>query len=316
MNQRIARKFDGTLEDLVFGPLRDDSGAVLYPSASTFELTDGEVTITTPGGTFTNDPDTGLTTYDWSASEESAIMSALPRQNVRVRWTFTVGAESFERTQYLDFVAVRLITDIHDADLIRRYSLLAEHRPRLQSRATGGSTTTIVDTDRLRVYEPQFFLASFVGFNTGANKGARARVTLFDAVDGTLTLDSALPYAVEEGDVYEIEYSYEPQIAQAYRVIERYTREWIGDLASLKLLDGLDFSDVHLSLALQYACESLVRENTDEFALAAARFSEEHGRATNELRAKLDGMRERLLDDSGGDAIEISVKPHYVYMGG
>ena len=110
MNTRIARNFDKTLEQLVYGPLRNDDGTVLYPTVATFTLADGDILIDTPAGTFNIDLDTGLIEYTWDSTEESTLGSSLPRSNVRVRWTFTVAGDPVERTQYIDIVAVKLRT--------------------------------------------------------------------------------------------------------------------------------------------------------------------------------------------------------------
>ena len=206
--------------------------------------------------------------------------------------------EIMERTQYFDVVYAELRTRVNDSELISVNSSLNSNRKTFAGDTTGGTVTTVIDTDGLSVYPAEFFESAVISFSSGSNEGQQRRITQFDAANSTLTVSPALDFAAANTDMYTIDMSYNPQIIQAWKVICSRVIEWFNKETAARVLDGSDFSDPHLSLSLAMVNENLIQGREDKYSLAAARYRENYEAAMSGLQVKLD-----ISSESDGSSI-------------
>ncbi len=288
MNKQISQQFDGVLRPLEYGVLFNDSGAQVYPDTVTLTITRDDTVPIALDNSPVIDSDTGIASYTFSANDSAILNEDVPAFDNRARWTFTEGAETFERTQYFDTVFAELRSRVTDSELISVMPQLAANRKPFAGDATGGSTTTVIDTDRLGIYPAEFFLGAIISFQSGSNEGKQRMVTLFDAANSTLTVSPALDFSAANNDMYTLEVSYNPQIRQAWKEISSRTVEWFNKEIAARVLDGADFSSPHLSLSLAMASEILIQGKEDQYDLAAARHRQDYQAAMSGLKVKLD----------------------------
>jgi hypothetical protein len=256
-------------------------------------------TALTIGGTPAIDANTYEVSYDWLTGEESSLLASLPRRNNRARWSFTVGAETIERVQYFDVVPVNIRTRVTDVELARLWPLIDNRRERVSGKATGGTTTTIIDTELLHSYAPNTWLGSSVQVLTGDAAGEERRVTLFDNEDATLTVFPALSGGPSSGHRYEIRASYLPQIRRAWSILSAEVVSWLGEERFARLLDGEDFTDAHTALSLALIGESLKDQAVNQFLdEATTQYRSDYEAAMRNAKVKFDD-RVTITDEDG-----------------
>jgi len=151
------------------------------------------------------------------------------------------------------------------AEIARRYGHY--HR----STATGGSTTTIVNTTGL--YEPDDFyvghyayIVTDAGGAHAAPEGQERPVTDYDQSTGTLTVDPAFSAAVASGDTYELLALKRADIAAAINAAIRQAGEtWLAptvDTTTVTIAD--DDYDYSLPVGVVRLLGVMVRGDTDE----------------------------------------------------
>lgn len=79
----------------------------------------------------------------------------------------------------------------------------------IQGTATGGSTTTLIDTNTLQ-YVDSFWNEQTVLFTSGTNNGVQRKVQTFTSASSQATLYSAATAAVVSGDTYELYRRFSP----------------------------------------------------------------------------------------------------------
>src|SRR5688572_32566160 len=79
----------------------------------------------------------------------------------------------------------------------------------LSGTATGGSTTTIIDTNELQ-HVDGYWDESTILVTSGSNADQKRRVQTFTGSTSTLNLYSALPMAVASGVTYEVYRRFSP----------------------------------------------------------------------------------------------------------
>lgn len=288
MNRQTGRKFDGELEDLVYGRLFDfETDLQLIPSAATLEvgLSDGTPLLSLVGSI----DSVGIISYDWTTTESDLITSiGVPSFDHRCQWSFTVGAETIERVQYFDVPIARLITRVKDLDLVNQVPALAEFRQTHRGRVSSATASSITDDRTLSGAPSNFWRKSML-----IHDDVRRVVTQYDSQTLTLDLDLALPNVPDVNDPYLIEKSYDYQITKSWQNIQTRLKLNFGQLDYGKVLDGLDLSEVHLHLATSMACESRQMDRPDLFE----RLSE------NELAkfvAALQQLNTKISSDTAG----------------
>lgn len=302
MNRQIGQTIAGGLDDLTYAPLTDDAGIpVLATSVVSLSVT-ADGTELALGNTPSIDGN-GILRYVWAAGEVTTLTASLPLLNVRVEWSVSDGADTFDRVEYVDIVAVRLRSQVTDGSLTALYPPLNEHRPIQAGVAMSGSTTTIVDTARLKLFAPnQWQGATVVIRSPGANLGQIRFVKSFDGFTGTLTLDQPLPAAVSSGVNYDLKGSFNPHIRAAWEEIQLRVTRLLSSEGFASLLDGMDFTVPHRHLSLAYACESLNTRLGSDFNDKAADERAHYEGAIMQILAKLE---------SEGELIETGVGPRY-----
>jgi len=288
LNKQISQQFDGVLRPLEYGVLFNDSGAQVFPDTVTLTITRDDTIPVALENIPVIDANTGIASYTFSVNDSAILNEDVPGFDNRARWTFTEGAETFERTQYFDTVFAELRSRVTDSELISVMPQLADNRMTYSGDATGGTTTTVTDTGRLSLFPAEFFLGATVAFQDGSNEGQQRMVTLFDAANSTLTVSPALDFSAANNDMYTLEMSYNPQIRRAWKEISSRTVEWFNKELAARALDGADFSSPHLSLSIAIAAETLIQTKEDLYALAAARHRQDYEASMSGLKVKLD----------------------------
>ncbi len=288
MNKQISQLFDGVLRPLEYGVLFNDSGAQVYPDTVTLTISREDAVPIALDNSPVIDADTGIASYTFSVNDSAILNEDVPGFDNRARWTFTEGGDTFERTQYFDTVFAQLRSRVTDSELISVMPQLAANRKPFAGDATGGTTTTVIDTDRLSIFPAEFFLNATISFQSGSNEGQQRIVTLFDAENSTLTVSPALEFSAANNDMYTLEMSYNPQIRQAWKEITSRTVEWFNKELAARALDGADFSSPHLSLSLAMASEILIQGKDDQYSLAASRHRQDYEASMSGLKVKLD----------------------------
>ncbi len=293
MNTQLSLQFDGTTVDPLKYVLSDDDGNQVVPDNATLTVNNHGTELTI-GGTPTVSE--GEITYKWLAAEESSLRTSLPSLDIRARWTFVKGADTFERTQYFDVVAVNIRSMVTDRQLATHWTRIEKRRDRFIGRATNGSDTEIIDTDKLSKFPSNVFEGSTVKMKTGSNKGQERVVVLYDPTTSTLTVDPAFDDTVGSPDTYEINVSYNPQIRAAWKVIQNRARSWLKDQRFARLLDGVDFSDAHQWLALQMIGDILSEDDGDVFEDKAQIYGGYYEAAMKSARIKYDADVDQNAD--------------------
>lgn len=90
------------------------------------------------------------------------------------------------------------------------------------SSASGGTTTTLVDSDLAYLWDGQERKGMWLYVATGDNAGEERRVLAYTAATGTFTCYPAFPYAIDAGDQYEIHWR--TSASEKHRAIERALR--------------------------------------------------------------------------------------------
>src|SRR2546430_894321 len=78
----------------------------------------------------------------------------------------------------------------------------------VQGTATGGSTTTVIDTNNLQ-YVDSYWNEQYILFTSGANNGLTRKVSAFTSASSQATLYSAVT-AVASGDTFEFYRRFSP----------------------------------------------------------------------------------------------------------
>lgn len=270
---RVHPTLAGTLSPLDLGVVTDDTGTrQLVPASGVVTILDDTGQPVVSGGVAMVDPVSGRVSYVWAPSEGSALLASVPRLSCRASWVLTLAdLSTVERVQWFDVVVADLRSTVTDADLARLRPDLDGRRRQDLGFATGGTTTTLIDTDRLTVVEGDFHTGSLLTMRSGANAGERRRVIASDPVTGTLTLDAAFGYAVAAGDAYAILLSWLPLRRQAWMTIHQRIVQTLGAGDAARLLDGADLSSAHLHLSLALICETLAAGDPRSNLKVAAR---------------------------------------------
>lgn len=288
MNTQLAKRFDGTLEALSYGPLKDDDG--LTPSITAVSLA---VNVHGDDLTLSNSPSysaaTATVSYTFTTAEATTLTADLPNLAIRARWTITASGSSFERSQFFDVVAVKIRTGVTSDDLMRAWTYLAGVRPVRSGTAGSGSTTTMI-RDTAKRHEPSgFWRGATVRMSGGAARNQTRTVTAFDGYASELTLHEALSSAPAVGDTYDIFESYAGAIDDAYRQLVTQLTDSLGpNVVTGRFVDGNDLRDAHLALALRNVAKQRVAGGDDKGRAAFDLYSADYALAFERARVKID----------------------------
>ncbi len=188
----------------------------------------------------------GLLSYGLSAADNSETGS-----NYKAEITYTLGAETLYATLFYDVVRSRLVKVVTDEDLVNELPQLKDSGWRFFGAATGGSATTIVDTELTR-YGDEYFTG---GLATSLDKSETREVTAFVSATGTLTT-TAFSSAVVAGERYSLQRSFTREIERAFEKIEeRIIR--LGKRPEL-ILDPADLREVHIYYSVAEVSRGLI----------------------------------------------------------
>lgn len=264
----------GTLSSLVLGVVTDDLGTrQIVPASGVVTVLADDGTTVVGAGVATVDPVSRQVSYSWSVPEGATLLALVPRLACRASWVLTLAdLSTVERVQWFDVVVADFRSAVTDADIDRLRPDLEGRRRQDNGFATAsGTTTTIIDTDRLRVLEGNHYAGSVLEMRGGGSAGNRRRILSSDPVTGTITVDTALDYATNTGDAYGIRVSWQPQRRAAWRQIQQRIVQSVGASEAARLLDGADLTDAHLNLSLALICETLAAGDPRSNLKAAAR---------------------------------------------
>ena len=282
MNTTVARTPTDGYTDLKYGSVLDDNGTPQVPTSATLALIIN-------GGSFT--PSTTPTIdksgvfYRWNASDLSALPLPVVLDNL-AKWSFVVDGVTIERIQYFDLAVANIVSRVSDSLLRQLLPQVDNRREFIESEATGGTTTTIVDTLELFTYAPNRFAGSTVKMLSGANDGQKRIIDAYDNRTATLTILEPFTFAIEQGDNYELALSWRPQIADAWIFIQQKLINVFGREKVAELLDGTDFTEVHKYYSLEKICQVLSSEPADEFDDKGSRYAQLAEMAFQQIKIK------------------------------
>jgi hypothetical protein len=287
VNTQVALQFDGaTFYDLELGYFKDDEGITQIPTAATVTIF-VENTIIVLGNLVTIGTD-GLVSYIWAANDLTAFVDDLPLLNCKAEWSVTVDAVVQERIQYFDLTPVNIRSDVADSDLRQRLPRIDDHRDKVSGRATGGTATTLIDTDKLHNFAMNRFAGSELQITGGGNKNQRRIITSYDRDTATLTLERAYEFAIDAGSSYSINVGWQTMLQAAWKSILLRITEWLGLIDARKILDGNDLSEAHIYLTLAMISESLIVQAEDTWDLLNGKYMKEYSQVMNKVKLKIE----------------------------
>lgn len=267
MNAIVLRTFDDQLLPIVYGPVRSALAETVIADSATLKIA-GVASENSP----TIDTVTGNVSYIWSANEVLSYSAMVPKFDLRLEWTITIGLDTIERVQFVDLLDIDFQTGINSADLEAECPDLLKFRSKFPGRITDSDgLTTIIDEDRLRIYEPNEFQGSIFSYETGSNAGTTRKIIMSDPATATLELDLPLKYEPDEGDSFVILRSWNRAIRSAWQQIYLRIQEFFGRELLAKAVDSSDFAISHLYKSIHHAIASVGTMGSDRSTMSHIR---------------------------------------------
>ncbi len=190
----------------------------------------------------------GLLSYSLSSADNSETGSSY-----KAEITYQLGTETFYATLFYDVVMSKLIKVIVDEDIINELPQLKDNGWRESGTASGGSASTILDTELSR-YADDYFTG---GLAVSLDKGESREVITFVSATGTVTT-SPFSSPVLAGEKYFLRRSFAREIQRAFEKIEEKIIR-LGKRPEL-ILDPVDIREVHIYYSVAEVCKGLVTD--------------------------------------------------------
>jgi len=237
--------------------------------------------------------DNGLLTTIWDANTVTALLS--PKINYKIIWV----VDGTILTRWYDVVYWKMQNPISEADLLAENPELSKYRPEKKCQITSITNSTKYVCDQLS--EPfQFWIGSIFQSNSRFLPNAEKRVTEWDEVTQTLTIDSPFSQELRQGDYFTLKRGYYPEILSSWQSIQEMIAAWIpkfgNNCANVPwdqsqfntVVDGYDFRRVHLYQTMIYIANDLRLKLGDAYDLWLQRYSQLMSKAIGEIKAKVD----------------------------
>jgi len=234
----------------------DTFSAYVYADNRKVIPTSATLTVYKPGGTeklldavtMTVAAD-GLLSYALTA-----VLNADVGFNYRAEITYADAMGTHYATLFYDVVRSGLISVVVDEDVVTELPQLRALGWRVHGTATGGSTTSIVDTN-LATYDDDFFTG---GVATSLAKDETREITDFTASTGTVST-AAFSAAIAVGEKYVLRRAFTKEIKRAFeKVRARLVR---AGKNPDKVLDPYDLREAHIFVAVAEICKGQVADS-------------------------------------------------------
>ena len=172
--------------------------------------------------------------------------------NYKAVIAYVISSTTYYLTMFYDVVNSKLSKVITDEDVINELPQIKDKGWRVHGTATGGTTTTIVDTELAR-YEDDYFTG---GLATNLTNEEAREISDFASSTGTITIPTAT--ATASGHKYILQRSFGREIQRAFEKLEdNLHRE--GRRAHL-ILDPYDLREVHILYSVAEICKGFMTE--------------------------------------------------------
>jgi len=208
MKQQFLEDKVGTLSLTVYS----DNVAVI-PTSAAVVLYKNDGSVLQASAAATVNSTTGEMTYDLTA-----VHTADTGLNYKAAWAYVSGGVTYYENQLFDVVKSILSIPITDDDLYAELDSLRKIANQVSATATGGSTTTVVDTKRKEA--DSFWKGGVIEVIAGTGAGQTRPITAFVQSTGTFTVSPAFSVTIDTTSVYRAVRSFTGKIKQSFEKIE------------------------------------------------------------------------------------------------
>jgi hypothetical protein len=257
-----------------------------------------QITITQPGGGVLQsivdvtdiDSTTGEMTYSLTATH-----TATADLNYKAAWAYVVSGVTYYENQLFDVVKSILSIPIIDDDLYSELNSLRKANKQDKGTATGGTTSTVVDTKRKE--DDDFWKGGIVEIIAGTGLGQVRDITAFVQSTGTITVTPEFTTTPDTTSVYRIVKSFSVQIKQSFEKLEDmlYAKGKRQDL----ILESSQIKFPLIYLTLHFICLDLMDEAEDRWKILADTYWLKFQESYSGLRLEYDEDESGNIE--GGD---------------
>jgi hypothetical protein len=280
--------------------LNDKTGTIrlsVYQDNRPVVPTSAKVTLSKPDGSALQaqadaavDATTGEMTYSLTTTHTDAA-----DLNYKAVWEYVVSGVTYYENQLFDVVKSILSIPITDNDLYNELNSLRKANKQDKGTATGGTTSTLVDTKRKE--DDDFWKGGIVEILSGTGVGQIRNITDFAQSTGTITVTPAFVTTPDTTSVYRIVKSFSAQINQSFEKIEDmlYSKGKRQDL----ILESSQIKFALIYLTIHFICIDLMDQTDDVWNKRADIYWDKFNQAFNTLKIEYDEDESGSIE--GGD---------------
>jgi hypothetical protein len=236
--------------------------------------------------------------YSWTTSE-NATLSEGSQANYRALWILNNDDRRLDR--WFNILHYTIQNPISLNDIFNEKPELTTHNRPIEAKfATSDGTTTTLICNNLNEITG-FYDGGRVSFNSGSNSGREIKIDSWNFESKTITLIEALDYATKQGDRFEVERSFNPELNSSWNDILMMINSWVPKLTTTeslsKVVDGFDLSNLVKFWTLEKICRNLRLREKDTFDLAEFDYSKLKDKSIADLQLKLDSDVDGDIDD-------------------
>ena len=286
MKQQTLKGIAGTLRLTIYQDNRP-----IVPTSATITLFEpgggtlqSEVAVTAINST------TGEMTYSLTTTH-----TATANLNYKATWAYVVGGVTYYESKLFDVVKSILSIPITDNDLFGELNSLRKANKQEKGTATGGTSSTLVDTKRKE--DDDYWTGGVIEIISGTGVGQVRDVSDFASSTGTITVTPAFVTTPDTTSVYRIVKSFTVQIRQSFEKLEDmlYSKGKRQDL----ILESSQIKFPLIYLTIHFICLDLLDAQDDRWKILADTYWQKFQDSYNNLTLEYDEDESGFIE--GGD---------------
>lgn len=212
--------------------------------------------------------------------------------NYIAEWTYVIDGVTYYETQLFDVVRSILSIPITDEDLYNELESLRESSAQEDGTATGGSSTTLVDTSRKEADE--YWNGGTIEIISGTGSGQVRDITSFSKSSSTITVSTAWVTEPDTTSKYIIVRSFSKKILQSFEEIETmlYNK---GQRHSL-IIESSQIKFPLTYLTIHKICLDLMSETEDKYGVLADQYWNKFEMAFSNMKVDYDADESGTID--------------------